>query len=66
VNQAPTDWKGATGIINTELIKQNLPDYKENIFYTCGPPPMIEAMEKIVESLGISKEKLKREYFSGY
>jgi len=66
VNQAPADWKGATGIINTELIKQNLPDYKENIFYTCGPPPMIEAMEKLVESLGISKEKLKREYFSGY
>jgi len=66
VNQAPPDWKGATGIINTELIKQHLPDYKENIFYTCGPPPMVEAMEKLVESLGISKEKLKREYFSGY
>jgi len=66
VNQAPPDWKGATGIINTELIKQHLPDYKENIFYTCGPPPMVEAMEKLVESLEISKEKLKREYFSGY
>jgi len=66
VNQAPPDWKGATGIINTELIKQHLPDYKENIFYTCGPPPMVEAMEILVESLEISKEKLKREYFSGY
>jgi len=66
VNQAPPDWKGATGIINAELIKQHLPDYKENIFYTCGPPPMVEAMEKLVESLEIPKEKLKREYFSGY
>ncbi len=66
VNQAPPDWEGATGIISTELIKQLLPDYQENIFYTCGPPPMVEAMEKLVERLGIPKEKLRREYFSGY
>jgi len=66
VNQAPPDWKGSTGIISTELIKQHLPDYQENIFYTCGPPPMVEAMEKLVERLGIPKEKLRREYFSGY
>jgi ferredoxin-NADP reductase len=67
VNQpAPPDWKGPTGTINAELIKQYLPDYQENIFYTCGPPPMIEAMEKLIESLGLPKEKLKRELFSGY
>ncbi len=66
VNQPTAQWKGATGIINAEMIKQQLPDYKENMFYTCGPPPMVEAMEKLVESLGLPKEKLKREYFSGY
>jgi glycine betaine catabolism B len=66
VNQPTPDWRGETGIINADLIKQQLPDYKENMFYTCGPPPMVEAMEKLVESLGLSKEKLKREYFSGY
>lgn len=66
VNQPTSDWKGETGTINADMIKQQLPDYQENMFYTCGPPPMIEAMEKLVESLGLSKEKLKREYFSGY
>jgi ferredoxin-NADP reductase len=65
VNQAPPDWNGATGIIDAEMIKQQLPDYPENIFYTCGPPPMVEAMEKLIVSLGLPKEKLKREYFSG-
>ncbi len=63
---APPDWKGTTGIINADLIKTQLPDYQENMFYTCGPPPMIEAMEKLVVSLGLPKEKLKRELFSGY
>ena len=66
VNQPTPEWKGATGIINADMIKQQLPDYQENMFYTCGPPPMVEAMEKLVESLGLPKEKLKREYFSGY
>jgi ferredoxin-NADP reductase len=67
VNQpAPPDRKGATGIISADLVKQQLPDYMENMYYTCGPPPMIDAMEKLVVSLGLPKEKLKREYFSGY
>ena len=66
INEPTTQWKGVTGIINAEIVKQHLPDYKENIFYTCGPPPMVEAMEKLVLNLGLPKENLKREYFIGY
>ena len=66
INQPTEKWKGAIGNINAEMIKQLLPDYQENIFFTCGPPPMVEAMEKLVVSLGLPKEKLKRELFSGY
>ena len=66
VNQPTSDWKGETGTINVDMIKQQLPDYQEYMFYTCGPPPMVEAMQKLIENLGLSKEKLKFEYFSGY
>jgi ferredoxin-NADP reductase len=66
INQPTEKWKGATGNINAEIIKQLLPDYQENIFFTCGPPPMVEAMENLVTGLGLPKEKLKRELFSGY
>ena len=66
VNEPTGQWKGATGIINPEMIKQELPDYKEHMFYTCGPPPMVSAMEKVIENLGLPKENLKREYFTGY
>ncbi len=66
VNEASSGWKGATGFISTELIKKEVPDYKENVFYTCGPPPMVEAMERLVEALGLPKSQLKREYFAGY
>jgi ferredoxin-NADP reductase len=36
------------------------------MFYLCGPPPMVEAMEKLIVSIGLQKEKLKLEYFTGY
>ena len=66
VNEATPQWKGATGIINAEMIKRELPDYKDNIFYVCGPPPMVKAMETLIESLGLPKTQLKLEYFTGY
>src|SRR5450759_3912827 len=53
INQPTEQWKGATGIINAEMIKQQLPDYQENVFYTCGPPPMVKAMETLIEGLGL-------------
>jgi glycine betaine catabolism B len=66
VTQPSPDWKGSTGIINADMIRQELPDFKENVFFTCGPPAMVEAMEKIIQSLGLPKEQMKKEYFTGY
>lgn len=66
VNQPSPQWNGATGNITTELIKSELADYKETVFYACGPPPMVKAMQSLIESLGLPKEQLKLEYFTGY
>jgi len=66
LNEASSGWKGSTGLINMEMVKREIPDYMETMFYTCGPPPMVEVMEKLVDSLGLPKKQLKREYFSGY
>jgi len=66
LNEAGSGWKGAVGVINADIVKKEIPEYKETMFYTCGPPPMVEVMEKLVESLGLPKTQLKLEYFSGY
>jgi ferredoxin-NADP reductase len=66
LNEATSAWKGAIGFINAELVKKEIPDYKETVFYTCGPPAMVKAMEKLIEALGLPKTQLKREYFAGY
>jgi ferredoxin-NADP reductase len=66
VNQPTPDWKGAVGIITADMIQKELPDYKDNIFYCCGPPGMVRAMEKLIDSIGLPKAQLKLEYFTGY
>ena len=66
VNQPSNEWKGETGIITADMLKKILPDYNETVFYTCGPPPMVKAMETIIESLGLPKTQMKQEYFTGY
>ncbi len=66
LNEATPQWRGATGIINADMVKRELPDYKETVFYACGPPPMVKAMETLIESLGLPKTQLKLEYFTGY
>jgi ferredoxin-NADP reductase len=66
LNEADKKWPGSTGLITVEMIKKEIPDFKETMFYTCGPPKMVEIMEKLVEQLGVPKTQLKREYFTGY
>jgi ferredoxin-NADP reductase len=66
LNEASSGWRGATGLITPEMIKKEIPDYKETMFYTCGPPGMVQVMEKLVEQLGLPNSQLKREYFTGY
>jgi ferredoxin-NADP reductase len=66
LNEASGGWKGARGLIDAEMIKKEIPDYKETVFYTCGPPGMVQIMEKLVEQIGLPKTQLKREYFTGY
>jgi ferredoxin-NADP reductase len=66
LDEACSGWNGATGFINADMIKKEIPAYKDTMFYTCGPPGMVQVMEKLVEQLGLPKTQLKREYFTGY
>jgi ferredoxin-NADP reductase len=66
LNEASSNWKGTTGLITTRMIKKEIPDYKETVFYTCGPPAMVHIMEKLFKQLGLPEIQLKREYFTGY
>lgn len=50
------------GYITPEMIKKYSKD-SPNKFYLCGPPPMMEAVEKHFASLGIKEENIIKEGF---
>lgn len=66
VDQPSGDWGGGTGRIGVNMVKQQIPDYMERVFYTCGPPAMVGAMIELLESLGLPQEQIKDEDFPGY
>ena len=60
-------WSGRTGYIDEKMIKEEIPDFKERIFYICGPPKMVEAIIGILKNkLGLGEDKIKKENFTGY
>lgn len=60
-------FKCRVGLINAQVIKNEVTDYSERKFYICGPPAMVAAMERILsEELHILKENIITEGFQGY
>ena len=62
-------WTGERGRIDKAMLTKYLTDdeIKNSIFYTCGPPGMIKAMQDLIQNdLKIPKDRIKVEEFTGY
>ncbi|HJY98649.1 MAG TPA: FAD-dependent oxidoreductase [Patescibacteria group bacterium] len=63
-------WNGTVGRIDENLIKTLLGgwglDVNGVVFWICGPPPMVDAMEDVLGKMGISSSKVLSEKFTGY
>lgn len=60
-------WKGRTGYIDDTMIKEEIPDYTERIFYICGPPRMVESLiNSLRNKLSVQQDKIRIENFIGY
>ena len=53
VSRPSESWSGHRGRINAQMIEKEIPDYMERLFYNCGPPALVEAMERLLKDLGI-------------
>jgi ferredoxin-NADP reductase len=69
LSTATDDWKGEYGRINKAMILKYVDTnvLNNSIFYICGPPSMLKAMQILLqEDLKIAKERIKVEEFTGY
>lgn len=69
LSDTQADWNGEQGHINKKMIIKYLTndELDSSIFYICGPPGMLKAMEKLLqEDLTIPKQRIRTEQFIGY
>jgi ferredoxin-NADP reductase/nitrite reductase/ring-hydroxylating ferredoxin subunit len=65
----PVAWNGERGRIDKAMLTRYLSDndITNSIFYICGPPGMVKAMQNLIQNeLQIQKENIKIEEFTGY
>lgn len=53
-------------LINGEIIKEKVPDFKSRIFYISGPVVMVSIVEEILLKLNIENGRIVKDYFPGY
>jgi Na+-transporting NADH:ubiquinone oxidoreductase subunit F len=66
--QPEDDWDGLVGFIHQVTYDQyleNHPDPDEIEYYICGPPMMLEAVQKMLDSLGVEPEMIAFDDFGG-
>lgn len=56
----------AEGYVDEDFIKNCVGLLDNSIYYVVGPPNLVLAMTKILEQLGISRDDVRFEEFSGY
>jgi Na+-transporting NADH:ubiquinone oxidoreductase subunit F len=59
--QAGDDWTGDTGFIHDVVFRRYLaehPAIHEVEFYLCGPPPMMAAVRKMLDELGVEPSQI--------
>ncbi len=59
-------WEGEKGYITRDMIEAHVPERADAVYYSAGPQPMVVAMRKILNDMGVSDDDIKTEEFSGY
>ncbi|MCH8022916.1 MAG: FAD-dependent oxidoreductase, partial [Thaumarchaeota archaeon] len=59
-------WTGKTGRIDAGLIRETVSDLNNTIFYICGPPGLVRALNEMLMLIRIDVHNVLVESFSGY
>jgi len=64
LEEPPPGWTGEVGRVDAALLARHLPRERDELeYFVCGPPPMIEAVEHALATLGIPAQRCHSELF---
>jgi glycine betaine catabolism B len=58
-------WTGRVGYIDAALIREQVPDYANCIFYVSGPNSMVDSTVARLQHMGIRGDRIKTDFFPG-
>lgn len=59
-------WTGPTGRIDAKMVSKLTSYFSNPTFWLCGPPAMVDAMEKVLGEIKVTANHLRSEKFTGY
>jgi glycine betaine catabolism B len=54
------------GRVSEHMIKEEVPDYQERMFYLSGPRSMVSSFEEVLSKMGIRKNHIITDFFPGF
>lgn len=54
------------GHISPDMVKADVPDYHDRVFYLSGPPSLVQSYRGMLADLGVKAADIRTDYFSGY
>lgn len=66
LQEPPPDWTGATGLIDEPLLRRLTAEDNDEgrLYVVCGPAPMIDGVEEILDRLGVPMSRVLAEKFT--
>lgn len=59
-------WEGRRGRMNSQVIREEFPEWQQGAFYVAGPPNMVGATLELLAELGVPEARVSVEKFVGY
>lgn len=66
LENADANWSGEKGYITDTLLRKTVADFMVPIYYICGSPAMVTALQETVLEMGVPDSQVKVEDFPGY
>lgn len=62
----PQNWRGLTGRIDEKMIKSEIPDWQDRMFYISGTNGMVTSYEELLHSIGVKQSNIIKDFFPGF
>ena len=65
-NSVPSGFSFEKGPIAMDMIRKEVPDYRERMFYISGPKAMVDSFKLALKELGVKTSNIKTDFFPGF